>query len=257
MNQLIEAVKAYFQEKKWYWQQIDEDTLRGSMCGDNGRWEWFAHGEREDALLYFFSVCPVSVPRDRRHAVAEYLTRANYGMPLGCFEMDYADDEVRCRTSLPLEAGQVPSQGRLEEIILANFRTLDRYLPGLLAVICGKTTPRRAIQSIESPRRQAEEEADEDQAPGSSPHPPPDQRELKGGNPLFVFRTMTGGCQWTAVASMSMVGSGSGEFWPAAVGGSGGGRYAPRRRHEPRHQPAYRFLGSLAPRPINNVRSLW
>ena len=173
MNQLIEAVKTLFEEKKWYWQQTDEDTLRGSICGDNARWEWFACGEREDDLLYFYSVCPLSVPKERRHAAAEFLTRANYGMPLGNFEMDHSDGEVRYRTSLPLEPGQVPSQKRLGGIIHANFRTLDRYLPGLLAVIYGKTTPRRAIREIESPKEQASDEPEEDPAPAPRRIPSP------------------------------------------------------------------------------------
>jgi hypothetical protein len=31
-------------------------------------------------------------------AVAEFLTRANYGIKNGCFEMDFLDSEIRYRT---------------------------------------------------------------------------------------------------------------------------------------------------------------
>lgn len=42
----------------------------------------------------------MNVPEDRRLALAEFLTRANYGLFIGNFEMDWQDGEVRYKTSI-------------------------------------------------------------------------------------------------------------------------------------------------------------
>ena len=41
-----------------------------------------------------------AVPEEKRSAVAEFITRANYGLPGGNFEMDWRDGELRYKVFL-------------------------------------------------------------------------------------------------------------------------------------------------------------
>ena len=80
----------------------------------------------------FYVIAPVKAPEEVRAAVAEYITRANYGLRIGNFEMDYTDGEVRYKSSLDFEGGG--TYGTLiKNTIYPAVQTMDFYLPGLLA----------------------------------------------------------------------------------------------------------------------------
>ena len=51
----------------------------------------------------FYAVAPIKTPDEVRPAVSEYVTRANYGLRIGNFELDYGDGEVRYKSSLNFE----------------------------------------------------------------------------------------------------------------------------------------------------------
>ena len=78
------------------------------------------------------------------------LVRANYGLKVGKFEMDYDDGEIR------VHVAHVLTEGELDDAVIARlFGTgmalLDRYLPAVLSVIYGNELPRDAIRSVEQP----------------------------------------------------------------------------------------------------------
>lgn len=80
--------------------------------------------------------------------MAEFLTRANYGMLIGNFEMDFTDGEIRYKTSIDVEGDRLTSP-LMQQIVYANVRTMDRYLPGIRKVIETDLTPAEIIASIE------------------------------------------------------------------------------------------------------------
>lgn len=117
--------------------------------GDSGlSWTCVAYPVEDARQAVFFSVAPEDVPDRARGRVSEYLTRVNYGLMLGNFEMDWADGEVRCRTSIPVgEGAQV--EDSLESIVTANVALMRRYLPGLRDVVAGEAEPSAAVARAE------------------------------------------------------------------------------------------------------------
>ena len=80
--------------------------------------------------------------------VAEFITRANYGLKVGNFEMDMDDGEVRFKTSIDVEKDQL-NRTQVSNLVYANVWTMDRYLPGIFSVIYGSENPRQAVNKIE------------------------------------------------------------------------------------------------------------
>ena len=105
-----------------------------------------ASGPRHCAAEY--TVAPVKVPEEVRSDVAEYLTRANYGLRIGNFELDYRDGEVRYKTSLDFEGAELLPP-LIRNTVYPSVNTMDRYMPGLMSVIYGGKTPFEAIEDIE------------------------------------------------------------------------------------------------------------
>lgn len=149
MRQVIEAVGAFLAAQRQHRRQAAGRSIRGLISGDDGRWEWLARIEREDELS-FCSLFPINVPAWRRPAAAEYLMLANDGLMPGHFEMDFHDGQVRYRTGLMIDPGQVPEVETLEEMIGAKFAMMDKHLPGLLLVIYGRMKPHRAIRTVDA-----------------------------------------------------------------------------------------------------------
>ena len=149
METLFETVVRYFTQEEWYFLKMDSrPTLQMSFNGSSGKWLCYANVNEEKGFFSFYSVCPINVPEDRRSTVAEFLTRANYGLMIGNFEMDYRDGEVRYKTSLDVENAEI-NLALIGNLVNVNLLMMDRYLPGVLKCIYGNESAEAAIQSIE------------------------------------------------------------------------------------------------------------
>jgi tellurite resistance protein len=142
----------FFRADDWPFQDLeDEPVLQMAYQGENGRWNCVAKARESAQQLVFYSVCPIQVPVEKRQAIAEFITRANYGLIVGNFELDFADGEVRYKTSLDIEETELTFV-LIKQIVYANVLTMDKYLPGILKVIYGEVNPAAAIAQVEDER---------------------------------------------------------------------------------------------------------
>ena len=145
----LAVVAQFLVDADWPAEQLGhQPILRTAFQGTTAAWFCYAHCRPEWGQVLFYSVAPERVPEAQRAAVAEYLTRANWGLMIGNFELDYSDGEVRYKTSLQLDATML-TDDLLRPLIFGNVVVMDKYLPGLEAVRTGQQTPWAAIQAIE------------------------------------------------------------------------------------------------------------
>ena len=149
-GQFFEEIVNFFKEDDWPFVQIEgEPLLQMVFQGDNGKWTCYAKARDDQEQFVFYSVCPINPPENKRLAVAEFLTRANSGMIIGNFEMDFEDGEIRYKTSIDVE-GDSLSSALIKRLVYANVMMMDAYLPGIMSVIYGDVEPKDAIAQIES-----------------------------------------------------------------------------------------------------------
>lgn len=100
---------------------------------------------------YFTAYASIKMNADEgsRAAVAEFITRANYGLRNGNFEMDFRDGELRYKSYNNCD-GVVPSRAVVADSIMVPALMIDRYGDGLVAVMFGLQTPADSIEAIES-----------------------------------------------------------------------------------------------------------
>ncbi len=146
---IFDTMVQFFRDDDWRFQQLgDRPILRMGFRGNNGSWQCFAQAKDEQQQFIFYSVLETNVPPDKRQAVAEFLTRANYGLIIGNFEMDFSDGEVRYKTSVDVEGGQLTPQ-MIKTLVYLNVLMMDKYLPGIMSVIYADVPPAEAIARIE------------------------------------------------------------------------------------------------------------
>lgn len=150
MTDFQETIRQFFREGQWAFVEVEgQRILQMQYQGRNGRWTCYAQGLPEEDLFFFYSVCPVNTPEAQRPLMAEFVTRANYGLRIGNFEMDFSDGEVRFKTSLDVENAQL-SPALIDNLVQANLTSMDRYLPGIYQVLFSGITPSEAIGAIEA-----------------------------------------------------------------------------------------------------------
>lgn len=155
---LFDNVTAFFEQEDWPFVQIVETTsLRLTFRGDNGQWNCYAKVNPDQQTLLFYSICPIAIPEEKQNGalgypcrarIAEFITRANYGMVIGNFELDYSDGEIRYKTSVDVE-GSVLNSALIKQLVYTNVLTMDQYLPGILAVIEEEVEPVVALGRVE------------------------------------------------------------------------------------------------------------
>ncbi len=146
---IMEVVVDFFTEKEWSFTRSEErSAVYASFHGADFSWDCYARIYEEAQRLVFYSIPQVTIPEDKRLPVAEYFTRANYGLPIGNFELDLDDGEVRYKTSIDVEEDRL-TRALLNHIIYANIVTVDKYLPGLMAVVYGDVSPAEAVAQVE------------------------------------------------------------------------------------------------------------
>ena len=136
-----------------------------SICADFrcevGTYRIIAAVDAESELFQVFGYSPVRVPEGARPAIAETIARANFGLRVGKFEMDFDQGELR------FQAAQILTDDSLDEAVIdrlmgTTMSMLDMYLPAVLSVIYGNELPKDAIRCVEARfRSRGETETDE------------------------------------------------------------------------------------------------
>jgi len=99
-------------------------------------------------LLIAYSIIPNRVPEKYKDKIAEFITRANYGLRIGNFEMDYKDGEVRYKTYQNYDNDCINVEV-LKHLIHANIKTTEKYYLGFAKIIYAEFSPEEAINFVE------------------------------------------------------------------------------------------------------------
>ena len=146
---MLEKIINFISKKKWRFTSVeDESRIVIAIKGINGTFQCFADAREEEEQFIFLSICSVNVPDDRKLLMCELLTRLNYGLFLGNFEMDYEDGEVRYKTSICCNSSEL-TDNILEHIIMINIVMMDTALTGIMKLIYGDITAKEAYDIIE------------------------------------------------------------------------------------------------------------
>jgi hypothetical protein len=149
-GQIYQEMVNFFQQDEWPFYPLErQPVLQTAFEGRNGKWACLARAREQQQQMVFYSIFPVNVPEHKLMAVAEFLTRANSGMILGNFELDFTEGGISYKTSIDVEGDRL-SFALIKTLVYANVTMMDEYWPGIMSVIYGGVEVREAIESIES-----------------------------------------------------------------------------------------------------------
>lgn len=129
----------------------DQDAVYFMYTGKQGQLSVTILVHKALSIITIYSRLDLTVDPERRAQVAEFLHRANYGLLIGNFELDFRDGEVRYKSSIDLE-GLEATNVTFRNLLHANLSTADRYQRVFRRLVMGEgLTPEQAILQAEGP----------------------------------------------------------------------------------------------------------
>jgi hypothetical protein len=150
MATAIDVVINFFNENHWKYDLEEEShRVRSGIEGQNGSWLFFISASDEQEMCFMVSMFPQKCPEKRRKACAELLTRINYGMLMGSFELNFETGGINFKTACPFVGGGLEA-AVVKEVVGFNVSVMDKYLPAIMRVIYAGTSARQALAAVEN-----------------------------------------------------------------------------------------------------------
>ena len=148
MGKIIDKVKQELERREWDFNgplRADNGRLQitSGVKGKHGNYRIIFSTDEEMERLTILILPGVFCPAATRPATSVYLTRCNFGLILGNFELDMEDGEMRYKCSSDFKGGQV-SLKMIENMMDAATIGMETFFGGYLAVCFGNKDPKAA-----------------------------------------------------------------------------------------------------------------
>lgn len=110
------------------------------------------HVDEESRYLSCSTRSGIIVAEDKFEAAAEYVARANYGLGIGAFQIDYEDGDFCLRTSLYAGASELSPQ-MIRHLLRKNVNSYDFFHPGIVDVLYRDVAPARALEKVKQEKQ--------------------------------------------------------------------------------------------------------
>ena len=155
---IADAVNDFLKEDKWkYFFDESKGVFKFGlrMGGKLHNIDYRIAVHKGDYVVYAFS--PIGVDEHDKTMLQDmsvFITRANYGMTCGNFEMDMRDGEIRFKCYVSCEGNAVPTKEIIRESIYIPAKMYDRYAPGILGIVFQEKDPETMIAECEDLRKE-------------------------------------------------------------------------------------------------------
>lgn len=119
-----------------------------SYVGKMANYQLIIHINDRGQFLEVIGLVPIRIPKGCRPAMAEAISRMNYGAPFGKFSMDFDDGRLFFQTGTSLSIAPM-SKTLISHLINTALVMLDRYVPAAMSVVYGNETAADAVRHVE------------------------------------------------------------------------------------------------------------
>lgn len=155
MYSIERSVKEYLDSQNWKYKH-DEDKHRFifgmKLECENVDGCMLVVTARDEEDLSCKALLEDKVPESSRDAVVEYITRANYGLFLGNFQMDMEDGELLYQTYSVFYDHKAMQQ-EVRRVIQVAIHMAERYAQGVYDIVHYGVDPAEAVKAAEDEER--------------------------------------------------------------------------------------------------------
>jgi len=145
MTEIFDALNQLCSQEGWEITQLDPgESMIEFKDEDNIDWSCFAYTREKQHQFIFYSVPFEDIPKDKITAVMEFITRFNYGISIGNFEINLDSGTIRYKTSLDFDTTK-PTADLIAPLIYANTTIFGKFQNIFQQVINGDISVAQAI----------------------------------------------------------------------------------------------------------------
>jgi hypothetical protein len=143
------TIVRFFRGQPWaYREETERSLVSFEYAGQAGTWRTYTTAFEEAQQVAVYGVVPFAIEAEQRAAAAELITRINFGLVIGNFELDLSDGEVRYKTSLDFEGGRL-TEPLLLQLVRSNLSVMEHYLPAFIAVSTRSSSAVDALAGVD------------------------------------------------------------------------------------------------------------
>ncbi|HWM92956.1 MAG TPA: YbjN domain-containing protein [Thermoanaerobaculia bacterium] len=143
------ALARYLRDHSWKAERMqDETAFKARKEGDLCPLLYYFQVKTELQQFLFYIVPEIDLFQDMVPPVGEFVCRANHGMRIGSFELDWRSGRLSFKSSLNFKGVEL-SPILIDNTIQPALTAFDEFFPGAARVIAGLDTPADAIRKIE------------------------------------------------------------------------------------------------------------
>lgn len=134
-NPFFAKIKDFFEKQGFVLEVFDQQTqFQFTYQSESYEWVCMIKIREEFKQVFCYSFLPENIEESQRLNVCQQITKINYDLPIGSFEMDFSDGELRFKTYLDI--GETVLTGdALSNLYQANLYSMEKYLPELLPLL--------------------------------------------------------------------------------------------------------------------------
>lgn len=146
VERMIDDVRNYLDENDWNYEYDAGMQLIRTGVSIKGKLQSVRMLIRftEDGYSSFATI-QMHADENTRPAIAEYITRINYGAKNGNFEMDYSDGEIRYKVYTNYKGMDSLPKDIIEDSIVIPAMMFNRFGDGMAALLFGFSTPEEEV----------------------------------------------------------------------------------------------------------------
>lgn len=152
MNGIEKAVKAYLDSQNWHYKHDEEErcfTLGMRLENESVDSCQISLTARDEEDLSCKFTYEFKIPEKKREIISEYITRVNYGMFIGGYQMDLRDGEIFYKTAGVFSDGE-PVNDEIRRLVQVGIRMAEKYGQGFYDVMYKGKSPAQAVADIEA-----------------------------------------------------------------------------------------------------------
>ena len=148
----IKNVISLLKGLRFQFQLIEDEDIEwlilGNLQTEIGALRLSIYMQKQASQFVLYLYHPLTILEPLRKTAAEFITRANYGLPIGNFEMDFGDGELRFKVGIPLFDTPI-SRGQFAQALEILINTMVYYHTPLVRTLYDGTSAEQAIADTE------------------------------------------------------------------------------------------------------------
>jgi hypothetical protein len=128
---MFERFKEYLKAVELTYSIVENETIITFRYTSKGNYQCIIDIDEHDQIILVYTILGSIIALDKRNRVSQLLTKINYGLRIGNFEMDYDDGQIRYKTSIDYDGVKEFDDSFIANLILISLTTTDKYFQAI------------------------------------------------------------------------------------------------------------------------------